>query len=85
MTWMRLIIPAGMLLGLSACGGPIELACDDVRAYQLAAEGKRVEAPDDLNDLEPLKEMPLPEASPQPQRSVGSPCLDLPPMISVSE
>lgn len=85
MTWMRLIILAGMLLGLSACGGPIELACDDVRAYQLAAEGKRVEAPDGLNDLEPLKEMPLPEASPQPPRPAGSPCLDLPPNIVISE
>ncbi len=85
MTWMQLIILAGLLLGLSACGGPVELACDDVRVYQLAAEGKRVEAPDGLNDLEPLKEMPLPEASPQPQRPAGSPCLDLPPNIVISE
>ena len=85
MIWMRLIILAGLLLGLSACGGPIELACDDVRTYQLATEGKRVKAPDDLNDLEPLMEMPLPEASPQPQRPVGSPCLDLPPNIVISE
>ena len=85
MTGMRLIILAGMLLGLSACGGSIERACDDVRVYQLATEGKRVEAPDGLNDLEPLKEMPLPEASPQPPRPAGSPCLDLPPTLIISD
>ena len=85
MTLMRLFILAGLLLGLSACGGPVELACDDVRAYQLAGQNKRIHTPDDLDDLEPLREMPLPEASPQPERPAGSPCLDLPPKVDIGE
>ena len=65
----------------SACGGNDNRSCDDIRRYQLAAEGKKIETPDDLDDLDPLREMPLPEASPQPERPEGSPCIDLPPSI----
>ncbi len=70
---------------LSGCGGNEELSCDEVRRYQLAVEGKRIETPDDLNDLEPLREMPLPKASPRPERPPGSPCLDLPPSVLTGE
>ena len=70
-----------LLAGLSACGGNDIVTCDDVRRYQLAAQGKRIETPEDLDNLDPLREMPLPEASPQPPRPDGSPCIDLPPSI----
>ena len=75
-------IPALLsILAFSACGGSIELACDDIRLYQQAAEGKRVQAPEDLDDLDTLKEIPLPKASPAPPRPPGSPCIDRPPSV----
>jgi uncharacterized lipoprotein len=71
-----------LLWAVSACGSGNELkSCDEVQRYQAAAEGKRIETPDDLDDLEPLREMPLPKASPRPERPEGSPCLDLPPSV----
>ena len=71
-----------LLAGLGGCGGT-ELTCDDVRIYQLAEETKRVEAPDDLDNLDPLKEVPLPEASPRAEREPGSPCIDRPPAVKL--
>ncbi len=65
------------------CGGAVSQTCDEVRLYQLAREGKRIEAPEGLSGLDELKEIPLPEASPRPQRPEGSPCLDLPPNILI--
>ena len=66
--------------GLSACGGSNDLTCDE-GPYQNAVSAPRVEAPEGLDDLEPLREMPLPEASPQAPRPEGSPCLDRPPIV----
>ncbi len=74
------------LWAASACGGGDQIkSCDEVRRYQLAEEGKRIDTPDDLDDLEPLREMPLPKASPRPPRPEGSPCLDLPPSVLTGE
>jgi uncharacterized lipoprotein len=78
------LILLGSLVGmLAACGGSNDITCDDVQYYQLAEEGKRVEAPEDLDDLDPLREMALPEASPREPREAGSPCFDRPPGISL--
>ncbi len=74
-----------VLMGLSACGGNPMQSCDDPELYQLAERHEKVEAPEDLDDLEPLREMPLPEASPAPVRPPGSPCIDLPPSILSDE
>jgi len=70
-----------MITWLSACSGNKTRSCDEERRYQLAAEGKQIETPDDLTDLDPLRQMPLPEASPRPPRPEGSPCIDLPPSV----
>lgn len=70
-----------LLTGVAACGGNKIQSCDDVRRYQLAEKGQRLSTPDDLDALEPLREMPLPQANPRPPRPEGSPCLDLPPSI----
>lgn len=70
--------------GVAGCGGPAELTCDEAETYQLAVDGKRVVVPDDLDSLEPLREMPLPEASPQPPRPPDSPCIDMPPEARIS-
>ena len=63
------------------CGGNVDQTCDEARLYQQAREGKRIEAPEGLSELDGLKEIPLPEASPRQPRPEGSPCLDLPPNI----
>ena len=73
-----------LFAALGGCGG-IELTCDDVRVYQLAEETTRIEAPEDLDDLDPLKEAPLPEASPRAEREPGSPCIDRPPTVKIGE
>ncbi len=70
-----------ILLGLVACGGSKDLTCDD-GPYLSAVRTPKVEVPEDLDALEELKEMPLPEASPQAPRPAGSTCLDKPPLIS---
>jgi len=82
MTAFRIAILVVLLAGLGGCGGS-NLTCDDVRAYQLAVEGKRIEAPDGLDDLDPAKEATLPEASPRQEREPGSPCIDRPPAVKL--
>ncbi len=83
----RLIVVAGVfgVLFFYGCGGSAEITCDEMRPYQLVTESRRVQTPEDLDALEPLREMPLPEASPRAQRPAGSPCLDRPPAISIGD
>ena len=78
-------ILAVMLWSIAGCGGTVDRSCDDVRLYQLAQEGKRIEVPEGLDPLDELKEIPMPEASPQTERPVGSPCLDIPPNILATD
>ncbi len=82
MTIFRATVAFLVLAVLSGCGG-VELTCDDVRTYQIAVEGQRIEAPEGLDDLDPLKEIPLPEASPREPRPPGSKCIDRPPEVSI--
>lgn len=65
---------------LAACGSDnIKLSCDEPRLYQQATESRRIEAPEGLSDLDPAKEMRVPDAAPIAAREPGSPCLDIPP------
>jgi hypothetical protein len=64
----------------AACGGS-NLTCDDPQPYQLAREGLRINAPDDLDDLQASQEIPVPKASPREPRPQDSTCLDLPPTV----
>ena len=90
---MRIRIARGLLFtvflpflaALSACGGEVDLTCDDPRRYQEAVENERLRTPEDLDAPQPFLEMPVPEANPRPERPKGSPCLDLPPRISPTE
>jgi len=77
-----LSIAAALSCGLYACGGTQDLSCDKPHRYQESVDHSRLKSPEDLDQLEPLREMPLPEANPAPERPEGSPCLDLPPRIS---
>ncbi len=70
-----------VLIGVSACGGEVKLSCEEPELYQISERHERVDAPDDLDDLELLREIPLPEASPAPPRPAGSPCIDRPPNV----
>ena len=80
MTMRIAVVLLAALLG--ACGGT-DITCDDVQFYQRAEVTPRVEAPEGLDQLDPNREMPLPEASPRPPREPGSPCVDRPPEIEI--
>jgi hypothetical protein len=79
------IVALGFLAALAGCGGGVDLTCDEPRNYQKAVEHERVRTPDDLDALQPYREMPVPAANPRPERPKGSPCLDLPPNTTPSE
>ena len=81
--WHRLAILLPLAVLLAACSKDVDLACDEVRVYQQAVAGKRVVAPAGLDDLDPLKEVPLPEASPRDERPAGSACIDRPPSVQI--
>ena len=70
-----------VLAVLAACGGEVDLTCDEPRRYQEAVQNERLKTPEGLDAPQPFLEMPVPEANPRPERPKGSPCLDLPPRI----
>jgi hypothetical protein len=73
----RLMIIA-VLSTIAACGESKMLACDE-GPYQTAVRAPRVQSPEGLDALDPLNEVPLPEASPQAPRPAEGPCLEHPP------
>ena len=82
MKYKGIALSIALAFGLAGCfGEPALVTCDEVESYQLAQEGKRLEVPEDLDALDENKEIPLPEASPRPERPEGSPCLDRPPSV----
>ena len=83
MTLTRRVMVLLVIVGFAGCKGTVELSCDEVATYQLAVEGRRVDVPADLDSLEPLREMPMPEASPQSPRPPDSPCIDQPPKVKI--
>lgn len=82
---MRLIRLTSMALAALVCGAcGSNITCDEPKAYEAAREGVRVNAPEDLDQLEASRETPIPKASPRDPRPEGSPCLDLPPTVQSS-
>ena len=73
-----------ILAGLAGCGGGPNLTCDEPSRYQESMQNERLKSPEDLSELDQLREMPLPKANPAPERPAGSPCLDLPPRVGPS-
>ena len=70
------------MLALSACGGDDAIKqCESGGSYLNARETPRVRAPEDLDNLDSLREIPLPEASPRGERPAGSGCLEAPPKV----
>ena len=79
---IRVAIALLLVSALGACGnkGGVK-TCDKPQRYQESVENERVRSPDDLDNLDSLREMPVPQANPSPDRPPGSPCLELPPRI----
>ena len=75
---MAIVLVAGILAGCGADAFVVE--CDD-GPYLAADRAPRVEAPEGLDNLNPLNEMPLPSASPQEPWPADGPCLERPPQI----
>ena len=68
------------LLGiLGGCGGNKAMTCDEPQRYQASQQGQRIVAPDGLDDLQPGRELAIPDPSPQAPRLEDAPCLERPP------
>lgn len=67
---------------IGACGGTD--ACHKPQTYQAAQPGAEIQAPEDLDDLQPQRRLAIPEASPAPPRPDDAPCLERPPPIQRS-
>ena len=82
--WLKAAMPilAGLLLG--ACGGASSV-CEKPKLYQQSQLGKRIEAPEGLDPLQPSREMTIPDASPRDPRPANAPCLELPPSFATGE
>ena len=79
---MRCVLLAAFLvLMLAGCGGNVGSVSCDEGPYLAAVSAPKVKAPDGLDDLDPLAEMPMPEASPQEPRPDDGRCLEQPPTI----
>ncbi len=77
---------AGMLavlVALAACGGneTREVDCEANLEYQNRVEGKKVVAPEGLDQLNELAEMPIPRADPNAPQPPAGVCIDEPPVI----
>lgn len=79
MYWRAATIIAATVV--SGCGGDdlINYSCDEPQPYQAVQPSKRVEAPQGLDPLNVLAEMPIPKPENVTERPKGSRCIELPP------
>ncbi len=87
-TTIRFLIPALLVLGgLASCGGDklVDNTCDEPQRYQRAVAGKKIVAPEGLDPLDPLAEMPIPKPQEAPVRAPGSACIELPPAVATGK
>ena len=84
MTLARQALLLTTTLLLAACGGneEREVNCEANLVYQNRVEYDRVVAPDDLDQLNPLAEMPVPRADPNAPKMPEGVCNDRPPRLS---
>ena len=67
---------------VSGCGG-VE-TCEELAFYEYAEPGRRLDPPDDLDDLSVARELIIPDASPRPPRDPSAGCLDRPPTLRIT-
>lgn len=69
----------------SACGGndTNEVVCRNDLKYQNRVVGKRIVAPEGLDQLDEYKEMPIPQADPSAPQPAAGTCDDMPPVITI--
>jgi len=71
-------------MAISGCGGNdtvVTADCDEGLKYQNRTVGKRVVAPEGLDQLEEIAEMPIPKADPEAAKPVPGKCVDMPPRV----
>ena len=77
---------AVLILGaaISGCGGKdsVVINCDEGLKYQNREVGKRVVAPEGLDQLDEFAEMPIPKADPAAAEPLPGKCVDMPPAVS---
>ena len=83
MTKIRLVAVLMLGASLSACGGEdsIVVQCDDGARFQNRVQGKRVVAPEGLDQLDEFAEMPIPKADPDAVPPPPGKCADMPPAV----
>ena len=84
MTRIGLLGVLVVVVSLVACGGnkTREVDCEANLKYQNRVEGKRVVAPEGLDQLDDLAELPIPRADPNAPKPPAGVCNDEPPVIS---
>lgn len=87
MTKSGLLAVLAIALLLSACGrnDTKEINCEANLKFQNRVEGKRVVAPEGLDQLNQLAEMPVPRADPNAPKMPPGACNDQPPLIKPGE
>ena len=82
--WMSAL---ALCLALSGCGGndTKEIDCEANLKFQNRVVGKRVVAPEGLDQLNEMAEIPIPKADPSAPKMAPGVCNDVPPMIQVSD
>ena len=89
MTTTRLsaVIILFLTTSLSACGGndTREINCEDNLRYQNRVVGKRVVAPEGLDQLDEYEELQIPKADPEAPKMAPGTCNDMPPVIQTSK
>jgi hypothetical protein len=78
---LAVLVLAGLV---SACGGndTRDVDCEKNLRYQNRVEGKRVVAPEGLDQLSELAEMSIPRADPDAPAMPGGICNDQPPIVT---
>ena len=74
MTQVKVIAMLLISVGIAGCvgKGEVRASCDKPRPYQTAQTADRVAAPEGLDQLDGLKEMPIPESrSPEVPEGAG--------------